>query len=188
MSDTAHADADTNLQNKQYLHAARTDDAELLRSLLSAPSPSFDPNHADGLGNNALHYAATHQSTEVLGDILELEIDVDAQNKLHANTPLHNAVSIDIPDSPEGQHLEEVRNWIVNELLESGADPRIQNKDGDKPVDLLSYGKKANSQLGKELYDRLKRAEAEVAVDQSDIAHDDDEPSDGTPSEDEGDD
>ncbi|EPQ25891.1 uncharacterized protein PFL1_06565 [Pseudozyma flocculosa PF-1] len=176
---------DIELQNKQYLHAARTDDAALLQSLLD-PQPDFDQNHVDGLGNNALHYAAAHQSTEVLGDILDLEIDVDAQNRIDANTPLHEAVKVDI-DGPDAERKEELRNWIVNELLESGADPRIQNKDGDKPVDLLSYGRKANTALGKQLYERLKRAEAEVAVDQSDIARDDDddEGSEGTPSDDE---
>ena len=63
----------------------------------------------------------------------------------------------------------------VNELLDAGADPRIPNKDGDKPVDLLSYGAKANTALGKELFDRLRKGEAEAGIDASDIANDDDE-------------
>lgn len=62
----------------------------------------------------------------------------------------------------------------MNELLEAGADPRIPNKDGDTPADLLSYGSKSRSKLGQELLQRLKRGEAEVAVVASDVANDDD--------------
>ncbi|PWN52034.1 hypothetical protein IE53DRAFT_299772, partial [Violaceomyces palustris] len=87
------------MKDKRYLHAARNDDPELLSEL-----EDFDPNHSDGLGNNALHYAAQNGSTRVIPEILEMEIDVDFQNRLKGDTPLHVAVSYD--------EDEDVRNWI----------------------------------------------------------------------------
>lgn len=67
----------------------------------------------------------------------------------------------------------------MNELLEAGADPTIPNKDGDLPADLLSYGTKARSELGQELLARLKRGQAEMNVNASDIANDEDVADDG---------
>lgn len=71
--------------------------------------------------------------------------------------------------------LDTYGGWnTVNELLEAGADPSIPNKDGDLPADLLSYGTKSRSQLGQQLVARLKRAQAEININASDIANDDD--------------
>ncbi|SJX63610.1 uncharacterized protein SRS1_14362 [Sporisorium reilianum f. sp. reilianum] len=189
MADQDHDDAvhQIDVQNKRLLHAARTDDLELLQEIIS--SGAFDANHSDGVGRNALHYAASSQSTQVLPEILNLEIDVDYQDRTNADTPLHAAVNVDIPDGEAGKEVEEIRNWIVNELLEAGADPTIPNKDGDLPADLLAYGTKSRSELGQELVARLKRGQAEMNVNASDIANDDDvadddgEGSEGTPSE-----
>ncbi|KAJ9477836.1 Ankyrin repeat-containing protein [Pseudozyma hubeiensis] len=174
------------VQNKRLLHAARTDDLDLLQEIIS--SGAFDANHSDGVGRNALHYAAAQQSTQVLPEILNLEIDVDYQDRTNADTPLHAAVNVDIPDGEAGKEVEEIRNWIVNELLEAGADPTIPNKDGDLPADLLSYGTKSRSQSGQDLVARLKRGQAEMQISAGDIANDDDvaddgEGSEGTPSE-----
>lgn len=63
--------------------------------------------------------------------------------------------------------------------MEAGADPTIPNKDGDLPADLLAYGTKSRSQLGQELVARLKRGQAEINVNASDIANDDDVADDG---------
>ena len=102
--------------DKRLLHAARTDDLELLQEIIS--SGAFDANHSDGVGRNALHYAAASQSTQVLPEILNLEIDVDYQDRTNADTPLHAAVNVDIPDGDAGTEVEEIRNWI-------GKSPRL---------------------------------------------------------------
>ena len=83
---------------------------QLLHEIVA--SGRFDANHTDGLGNNALHYAASHQSTQVLPEILNLEIDVDYQNRLEANTPLHEATKVDVPEGDAAAEVEEIRNWI----------------------------------------------------------------------------
>lgn len=63
--------------------------------------------------------------------------------------------------------------------MEAGADPTIPNKDGDLPADLLSYGTKSRSQLAQDLLARLKRGQAEININASDIANDDDVADDG---------
>ena len=86
------------------------------------------------------------------------DTDVDPQDKLDGNTPLHYAVRLGHP---------EARSWMVKTLLEAGtcsrataclhnadatthtgADPNIVNKYKQKPVDFLPK----DSELRKDLY------------------------------------
>ncbi|KAK0533323.1 hypothetical protein OC842_002994 [Tilletia horrida] len=159
--------------NQRLLFAARTDNLEMLQEVLALPAGAFDVNFADGLGNTALHYAAASASTSVLPALLEEEVDVDLQNKLEGNTPLHEALRIEDEDE---------RAWIVDQLLEAGADPRIPNKEGDKPADCVS----AATPAGQKLRDTLRHAEATAGIAISDVAQDDDddEADDGPPSDD----
>ena len=53
-----------------------------------------------------LHICILYQSTEVLPELLEEEVDVDLQEKSKGDTPLHVACRI------EGEEDEETRNWI----------------------------------------------------------------------------
>ncbi|KAH8920783.1 hypothetical protein BT69DRAFT_1283696, partial [Atractiella rhizophila] len=55
--------------------------------------------------------------------------DVDPQNKLDKQTPLHLAVQ-------KIDHAQ-ARYGIVEMLLQAGADPRIKDKFNRKPIDLL---------------------------------------------------
>lgn len=95
-------------------------------------SGAFDANHSDGVGRNALHYAASSQSTQVLPEILNLEIDVDYQDRTNADTPLHAAVNVDIPDGEAGKEVEEIRNWIGKSSC-----PRIHS--GAQTRDMLTH-------------------------------------------------
>lgn len=147
------------LSDQQLLFAARTDNLELMQEVLSGGSAA-DVNFADGLGNTALHYAAASASTSVLPALLEEEVDVDLTNKLDGNTPLHEAV-LKIEDDEE-------RAWVVEQLLEAGADPRIVNKDGDKPSDVV---RSSGEGSGAKLKEMLRRAEALAGVDMGDVAN-----------------
>ncbi|KAG8764916.1 hypothetical protein FRC12_007810 [Ceratobasidium sp. 428] len=117
----------------------------------------------------ALHYAASHASTDVLELILEQEnCDVDLQNRIEGYTPLHFAVRFPHP---------EARLIVVQSLLEAGADPRIKDKNGQRPVDSIPF-------TDTTLRDAFRKAEAEASVDQGDIANDSDgEPGSGSGSE-----
>ncbi|CAO1629714.1 unnamed protein product [Parajaminaea phylloscopi] len=166
---------------EQLLFAARTDNLELFQSLVEATSQKVDVNITDSFGLTPLHLAVKYQSTDVLPDLLEEEVDVDPQERQDGDTPLHLAARIHAADD------EETRNWIVEQLLEAGADARVRNNHGEKPVDVL-VGAARDTPAGQELYRLLRQSEAQSGLAQrGDIAHDDDDDDDddGPPSDDE---
>ncbi|KAF8646234.1 hypothetical protein AX16_007319 [Volvariella volvacea WC 439] len=92
---------------------------------------SYDVNFQDGLGNTALHYAAKYLSVDVIDLILEEEVDMDLQN-FEGDTPLHLAV-VNQRSGSEGK----ARQYVIEVLLEAGADVTILNKAGDTAKDLI---------------------------------------------------
>ncbi|KAF8600850.1 ankyrin [Ceratobasidium sp. AG-I] len=154
--------------NERMLAAAKQDNDELILEIFEKEG-SFNINFRDGLGNTALHYAAANASLDVLEHILEQdECDVDLQNRIEGHTPLHLAVRI--PDKDE-------RQAVVESLLDAGADPRVKDKHGQRPIDSVPF-------TDTELRDLFRRAEAVASVNQADIANDSDgEPGSGSGSE-----
>jgi len=144
--------------NERLLAAARTDNEDLLLEIFE--SKNFNINYQDGLGNTALHYAVSCASTEVLEYILFCEgCDVDPINRLEKATPLHLAVRIHDPDT---------RLYIINSLLEAGADMTIKDKNGDTFLDLIPPG-------DTDLRELIRKSQAEASVSRNDIAYDDDD-------------
>ncbi|WFD04983.1 hypothetical protein MVES1_000308 [Malassezia vespertilionis] len=170
MADDARASA-----SKQLLLAAQTDNVELAESILDADPPiAYDINFTDGIGNTALHYACENISADVLDRLLNEEVDVDVQNTLAGDTPLHVACRV---------ANEEARNWLVSELLEAGAPTETKNHAGLRAVDTI-VGAKADTELGKKLIDMLTVTRAEAQLGADDIAYDDDDiADDGPPSD-----
>jgi len=145
--------------NERLLYAARTDNIELLTEVFEKPG-SFDINHADGLGKTALHYAVERASESVLNHILcHEECDVDPINKIDHDTPLHLAVKLEDP---------EVRAYIVELLLEAGADYKLKNKYGQTAEDLV----KADDD---DVLSLFRQFQAEADIGNGDIAYDDDD-------------
>ncbi|KAF8512854.1 ankyrin repeat-containing domain protein [Hysterangium stoloniferum] len=143
--------------------AARSDDEELLLQVLHHPDDKFDINFRDGLGNTALHYAAQHGSPFVLEQLLCCEgCDVDLQNWIEGNTPLHAAVK-NIKDP-------ELRNHIVGSLLDAGADTEVKDKHGEIVIDLITS---RSENLDEELRKAIRQAKGEASILQNDIASDD---------------
>ncbi|CAD6565456.1 MAG: hypothetical protein CYPHOPRED_005631 [Cyphobasidiales sp. Tagirdzhanova-0007] len=140
---------------EQLLYASKNDSVELAATSLRNPKLGQDVNKADGMGytgDSALcgkgpftRCIREHEAT-----------DVDLQDKMDGNTPLHHAVRLSHP---------EARKWVVRTLLEAGADPHIANKHRERAVDLLPPKD--------ELQEDFKRAEAESAIESRDIVHDD---------------
>ncbi|KAG9057677.1 hypothetical protein FS842_004854 [Serendipita sp. 407] len=109
----------------------------------------------------ALHYAVQYGSTEVLELLLNVEgCDVDIQNRLTKSTPLHLAVKLFDLDT---------RHYIVQSLLEAGADFMVRNKHGQLPKELVPEG---DSDCKKFIRDaEAERAQADdVASDSDDDA------------------
>ncbi|KAF8532092.1 ankyrin repeat-containing domain protein [Gautieria morchelliformis] len=158
--------------NEQLISAARSDNEDLLLEVFKHPD-QFDINFKDGLGNTALHYASQMGSTAVLEHILSCEgCDVDLQNRLEHDTPLHAAIkNLDDP---------ELRNYIVENLLEAGANTRIKDKNGDIVIDLVSSSSNTHDD---ELRSAIRKAEALASMPEGDIADDDDDDDDGSDSD-----
>jgi len=101
----------------------------------------------------------------VLEHLLSCEgCDVDPINRLEHATPLHLALRISEPD---------VRKYVVESLLDAGADTRIVDGNGDTAMDLTS---------DPDLLKLMRKARAESSVSKDDIADDDgdDAASDGS--------
>ncbi|TFK56421.1 ankyrin [Heliocybe sulcata] len=141
--------------NERLLAAARDDNEEMLLEVFE--EGGFDINFQDGLGNTALHYAASNASFDVLEHILSHEdCDVDPANRLEKATPLHLAVRIDDP---------EAKKAVIESLLEAGADVTIKDKNGDTVVDLLKPE-------DVEIKALIRKAQAQNSVSRDDIASD----------------
>lgn len=150
--------------NERLLAAARQDNEEMLLEVFE--QGGFDINFQDGLGNTALHYAASLGNLTVLEHILSHEdCDVDPINRIQKATPLHLALVINDPGS---------RQAVVESLLDAGADTSIKDKNGDTAMDLVSPA-------DEDIRAMIRRAQAEAAVSQDDIVdEDDDEPGSGS--------
>ncbi|CAG8770853.1 35132_t:CDS:2, partial [Racocetra persica] len=151
------------------LMAAKQDSEDILEDIFSQPD-SYDINYSDSVGNTALHYAAQRGSLAAVDLLLQQEdINIDAQNRLELETPLHMAVKY--TDDPS------VAFEIVQLLVNNGADPRIQNKNKQRPIQLVD----SNNQ---ELRNLLQKATLALQMDTSDIAQDDSNEDDDPPSDD----
>jgi len=153
--------------NRQLLEAARTDNVNLLSEVF-AERGEYDINFQDGIGNTALHYAASQGSPEVLEELLEHEgCDVDYINRLEGATPLHLAVKIEEP---------ELRAYITDCLLDAGANMSIKDKEGQVPLDYVPED-------DEETQKAFRRRQVENSVSRNDIAYDDEDDEEGEYSE-----
>ncbi|KAH9897668.1 ankyrin [Cubamyces lactineus] len=142
--------------NERLLAAARADNEDMLLEVFG--EGNFDINAQDGLGNTALHYAASYGYLEILEHLLEYDgCDVDPQNRIEKATPLHLALRIE--DA-------ELRKAVVASLLEAGADTRIKDKNGETALDLVPPE-------DTEIRALLRKAQAQASISHDDVADDD---------------
>ncbi|KAI9066481.1 ankyrin [Trametes sanguinea] len=144
--------------NERLLAAARSDNEDMLLEVFE--EGNFDINAQDGLGNTALHYAASHGYLEILEHLLEHDgCDVDPQNRIEKATPLHLAMKIEDP---------ELRKAVVSSLLEAGADTKIKDKNGETAIDLIPPE-------DTEIRALLRKAQAQASISHDDVADDDED-------------
>ncbi|GAA5843025.1 hypothetical protein JCM3766R1_001666 [Sporobolomyces carnicolor] len=170
--------------DERLVAAAKQDLVDLLRETLEPssstttttnddegePSAPCDVNYQDGLGNTALHYAASSPSPDCLQYLLEYDgTDVDLQNRLDRSTPLHLAVKLEHP---------EARYGVIEMLLDAGANPSIKDRHGLKVVDYL---RPDDSDVDRDILALVRAAIAEATMgggvaNNADLAnHDDDD-------------
>ncbi|KAL1935694.1 hypothetical protein VTP01DRAFT_4834 [Rhizomucor pusillus] len=142
--------------NEIMLAACRNDQDDVLEDLLMTKGDQLDVNFTDSIGDTALHYAAKYGALNCMEILVNLDdINVNIQNKMQKETPLHKAVQY--RDDPD------LALSMVDLLLEAGADPKIENRDRATPLMLVDP-------KDDDMKDLLERATAGYQVDDSDIA------------------
>jgi len=106
----------------RILSAAQKNDAELIRFLVS--DQGVDPNHANYVGQSALHVASLWGNVATVKLLLSfptvIQKSMDAQNQVSGATPLHSAVQS--RKDPAMNRVECVRL-----LVNAGADAQIED-------------------------------------------------------------
>lgn len=163
---------------EQLLEASRRNNVDLLNDILE--SVKNDPvkiaeivnSSKDPFGNTALHLCCKSGSWEVLDILLDQsDIEIDPQNKIDGDTPLHFTVRY-AQDEPEHG------TFIARNLIEVGADPRLRNKHNQKPIDLI------HSEDLDELTDLLQGAELAIDMGGHQAEEDEDIIDDGSDDDD----
>ncbi|TIC23222.1 hypothetical protein E3Q12_02116, partial [Wallemia mellicola] len=143
---------------QRLLHAAKQDDEALLDevfeeadNLAEENAGEFDINHRDGL-DAILSYDNT---------------DVDPQNRIEGDTPLHLLMRADGMD-------RRAREYFLTELIDAGVNFQVKNNHNQKPFDVLSKVDDSNDWI-ETVYkeSQIQRVlEDEDVVDDDDIADD----------------
>lgn len=87
------------------------------------------------MGNHLYHEAASRGNYEIIDLLLDQpDFECDPVNRLEGDTPLHTAIRW-INSEPPAQR--EFGNALVDMMLEAGSSPRIKNKGGLTPLQLV---------------------------------------------------
>lgn len=87
------------------------------------------------LGNHLYHEAASRGNYEIIDMLLDQPgFECDPINRAEGDTPLHSAVRWINSEPPEQR---EFGNALVEMMLEAGSNPRIKNKGGLTPLQLV---------------------------------------------------
>lgn len=87
------------------------------------------------MGNHLYHEAASRGNYDVIDQLLDYEgFECDPINRLEGDTPLHSAIRW-INSEPPAQR--DFGNKLVEMMLEAGSNPRVKNKGGLTPLQLV---------------------------------------------------
>ncbi|CAN3374831.1 hypothetical protein DIURU_002193 [Diutina rugosa] len=122
---------------EQLLEAGRRNNTELLLDIRAKIND--EPKLADLINstteqitdNSSLHLACHSGNWEFIDIVLDVEgVEIDPQNR-EGQTPLHVIVKYCAEEFDHGK-------FICDNMLDAGADPRITDKHGRKPIDLVT--------------------------------------------------
>ncbi|AET38309.1 ankyrin repeat-containing protein ANK1 Ecym_2595 [Eremothecium cymbalariae DBVPG len=160
---------------EQLLDASRRNNVDLLEFILEQDSnivAKLINDTKDPFGNTCLHMCCKYGSWDVLDTILDVDcpIEIDPQN-VEGDTPLHTVVKYSEEEPEHG-------TFIASNLIQVGADPRIKNNSGRKPIELIHNDKFTD------LIDLLQSAELAAdnkgtAINENEAEVIDDSPEDG---------
>ncbi|KAI7870779.1 ankyrin repeat-containing domain protein [Spinellus fusiger] len=116
--------------NNLLLSLCRNDQEDELETFFE--EKECEVNYQDGAGNTAAHYAAKAGSIGCLEILVNIEgVDIDIQNTLELDTPLHKAVMHQDEDA-------EVAFSMAELLLMAGAKQNIQNRNKLTPKQVVN--------------------------------------------------
>ncbi|KAL5041792.1 hypothetical protein BDW71DRAFT_191218 [Aspergillus fruticulosus] len=149
------------------IEACRSNQADLIRQAYEEVNEDqfaeLLNSTTDSVGNHCLHICVMYQSVYTLDCLLDQTgLEVDILTRVDGETPLHLAARFVEEDVDLGY-------YIIQLLIDAGSDPRLKNKYGLKPRDLLppeiGYTVGAirealdNAELGMEIEERLSKGE-----------------------------
>ncbi|KAE8135336.1 hypothetical protein BDV38DRAFT_272862 [Aspergillus pseudotamarii] len=121
------------------VEACRRDQPHLIEQVLKGMEGKSNEEVAeffngvtDSLGNHALHICATYGSGYTMDCLFDIQyFECDPLTRLDKDTPLHTAVRY------ANEKDRELGLEMIEMMCEAGCDPRVKNKHGQKPVDLV---------------------------------------------------
>ncbi|KJZ75892.1 hypothetical protein HIM_04716 [Hirsutella minnesotensis 3608] len=121
------------------IEACRRDNPELLTETLAGLSDAeisaLLNETTTVMGNHLYHEAASHGNYDVIDVLLDQpDFECDPVNRLEGDTPLHSAVRW-INGEPASQRA--FGRALVEMMLEAGSNPRVRNKGGLTPIQLV---------------------------------------------------
>ncbi|KAK4102888.1 hypothetical protein N658DRAFT_485104 [Parathielavia hyrcaniae] len=125
------------------IEACRRNNTELLAEVLSSAEMQGDDDAAAELlnktttvlGNHLYHEAALQGNYEIIDMLLDQPgFECDPVSRAEGDTPLHSAVRWINGEPPEQRDFG---NALVEMMLEAGSNPRVKNKGGLTPLQLV---------------------------------------------------
>ncbi|KAK4189780.1 hypothetical protein QBC35DRAFT_492391 [Podospora australis] len=121
------------------IEAVRRNNLDLLTSILSPFSEEAAAKLLNEtttvMGNHLYHEAAAQGNYEIIDYLLDQDgFECDPVNRLEGDTPLHTAIRW-INSEPPAQR--EFGNALIDMMLEAGSNPRLKNKGGLTPLQLV---------------------------------------------------
>jgi len=121
------------------VEACRRDQPHLIEDVLTAMPEKTNEEIAgffngvkDTMGNYALHICAMYGSYDVMDTLFDIQyFECDPLTRTDKETPLHLAVRY------ANDKNSELGLQMVEMMCDAGCDPRIKNKHGQKPIDIV---------------------------------------------------
>lgn len=160
------------------VEACRRDQPHLIEQVLGGMEgksneevAAFFNSVTDALGNHALHICAMYGSYDTMDALFDIQyFECDPLTRVDKDTPLHIAVRF------ANEKDAELGLEMTRMMCDAGCDPRVKNKHGQKPVDLVYQNAEIKATLQQAEYILLEGIKGGVNEEDS---------SEGTPSDEE---
>ncbi|KAJ5959734.1 uncharacterized protein N7479_006884 [Penicillium vulpinum] len=121
------------------VEACRRDQPHLIEQVLNEMESKTNEQVAqffnevtDSMGNHALHICAQYGSYDTMDALFDIQFfECDPLTRLDKDTPLHIAVRY------ANDKDAELGEAMIKMMCEAGCDPRVRNKHGQKPAELV---------------------------------------------------